>query len=58
MEPCDVSTRASADKVLAFYEEIFRDLAEAVHLEDRLRQAWREALPQTILRTGLSSCGY
>jgi hypothetical protein len=32
-----VSTRASADKVLAFYEEIFRDLAESVHLEDRLR---------------------
>ena len=32
-----VSTRASADKVHEFYEEIFRDLAEAVHLEDRLR---------------------
>ena len=32
-----VSTRSPADKVLAFYEEIFHDLAESAHLEDRLR---------------------
>lgn len=32
-----VSTRSSADKVREFYDEIFHDLAESAHLEDRMR---------------------
>lgn len=32
-----ISTKCSADRVRAFYEEIFHDLAESTHLEDRLR---------------------
>jgi hypothetical protein len=32
-----VSTRCSADRIREFYEEVFRDMAEATHLDDRLR---------------------
>ncbi|MDM7913885.1 MAG: gas vesicle protein GvpD P-loop domain-containing protein [Candidatus Eisenbacteria bacterium] len=52
-----VSTRASSDKVREFYEEVFHELAEATHLEDRLRirlQIERNRMIHTFLGGGFS----
>lgn len=52
-----ISTKCSADKVREFYEEIFRDLAEATHLEDRLRvhlQVERNRMIHTFLGHGFT----
>jgi hypothetical protein len=53
-----ISTKCSADRIREFYEEIFRDLAESTHLEDRLRvhlQVERNRMIHTYLGHGFAT---
>jgi KaiC/GvpD/RAD55 family RecA-like ATPase len=52
-----ISTKSSHDRIREFYEEIFHDLAEVTHLEDRLRvrlQVERNRMIHTFLGQGFT----